>query len=54
MQFYHLNKVLLALHNPHHASGIHFLHFARAMEVSRVLVEAVYSLAETFANVMKG
>ncbi|KFY00132.1 hypothetical protein O988_03501 [Pseudogymnoascus sp. VKM F-3808] len=32
MQFYHLTKVLLALHNPHYTSGIHFLHFARAVE----------------------
>lgn len=33
MQFYHLTKVLLALHNPHHTNGIHFLQFARAVEV---------------------
>lgn len=46
MQFYHLNKVLLALHNPHRASGIHFLHFARAVEVSPIEAEAVNSLAE--------
>lgn len=35
MQFYHLVKVLLALHNPHRPSGIGFLQFARAIEVSR-------------------
>jgi hypothetical protein len=54
MQFYHLNKVLLALHNPHRASGIHFLHFARAVEVSRIEAEAVNSLAETFADLIEG
>jgi len=32
MQFYHLAKVLLALHNPHQASGIDFLRFARSVE----------------------
>ncbi|KAL7942758.1 fungal-specific transcription factor domain-containing protein [Trichoderma barbatum] len=32
MQFYHLVKVLLALHNPHRPSGIGFLQFARAIE----------------------
>ncbi|CAK7217548.1 hypothetical protein SCUCBS95973_003192 [Sporothrix curviconia] len=34
MQFYHLAKVLLALHNPHPVRGIQFLDFARAVEVS--------------------
>ena len=34
MQFYHLVKVLLALHNPHRTTGIGFLHFARSVEVS--------------------
>ncbi|CAM1502646.1 Fc.00g074220.m01.CDS01 [Cosmosporella sp. VM-42] len=33
MQFYHLVKVLLALHNPHRMTGIEFLHFARSIEV---------------------
>ncbi|PTB66646.1 hypothetical protein BBK36DRAFT_1118263 [Trichoderma citrinoviride] len=32
MQFYHLVKVLLALHNPHRPNGIGFLQFARAIE----------------------
>ncbi|KAL7932839.1 fungal-specific transcription factor domain-containing protein [Trichoderma chlorosporum] len=32
MQFYHLVKVLLALHNPHRPSGIGFLQYARAVE----------------------
>ncbi|ERT02501.1 hypothetical protein HMPREF1624_00800 [Sporothrix schenckii ATCC 58251] len=32
MQFYHLAKVLLALHNPHPARGMDFLGFARALE----------------------
>jgi hypothetical protein len=39
MQFYHLTKILLALHNPRHTSGMHFLHFARAVEVSIVQVK---------------
>lgn len=38
MQFYHLVKVLLALHNPHRPSGIGFLQFARAVEVSWTLI----------------
>jgi hypothetical protein len=33
MQFYHLVKVLLALHNPHRPNGIGFLQFARNIEV---------------------
>ncbi|EGR51027.1 uncharacterized protein TRIREDRAFT_104071 [Trichoderma reesei QM6a] len=32
MQFYHLVKVLLALHNPHRPNGIGFLQFARNIE----------------------
>ncbi|KAL7807438.1 fungal-specific transcription factor domain-containing protein [Trichoderma gracile] len=32
MQFYHLVKVLLALHNPHRPNGIGFLQFARTIE----------------------
>ncbi|KAJ5805068.1 hypothetical protein N7474_010955 [Penicillium riverlandense] len=37
MQFYHLVKVLLALHNPHQASGIDFLHFARRIEKAEIM-----------------
>ncbi|KAJ2968180.1 hypothetical protein NQ176_g9304 [Zarea fungicola] len=32
MQFYHLVKVLLALHNPHRPKGMGFLHFWRIVE----------------------
>lgn len=37
MQFYHLVKVLLALHSPYQASGINFLRFARGIEVSSIV-----------------
>ncbi|CAK7238379.1 hypothetical protein SEUCBS140593_010626 [Sporothrix eucalyptigena] len=50
MQFYHLAKVLLALHNPHPVRGIQFLDFARAVETlgdkhPGILVNAVQPLA---------
>lgn len=43
MQFYHLVKVLLALHNPHPMRGIEFLHFARAVEVMAPSKQYVYN-----------
>ncbi|UKZ54297.1 hypothetical protein TrVGV298_008105 [Trichoderma virens] len=41
MQFYHLVKVLLALHNPHRPSGIGFLQFARAVEKGEILKHTI-------------